>query len=188
MCNNMRLAESKIPGCYEVLCRRTEDKRGCFVKTFHEPAFQDGNLHTKFTEEYYSISRKYVIRGLHFQEPPYDHVKLVYCTSGTVMDVVVDLRKGSPTYGEHAVFELSRERCNMVYIPKGMAHGFCVLSDEATMLYKVSTVYAPDYDSGILWDSIGVEWPVDTPIVSDRDLGLQRFDEFSSPFLFGNTL
>lgn len=180
----MEIFESNIPGCYEVICNRFEDERGSFVKTFHKPTFEELGLHTEFVEEYYSVSKKNVIRGMHFQTPPEDHVKLVYCTSGHVMDVVVDLRKGSPTYGEHAIFDLDAEKHNMVYIPKGMAHGFCVLSEQATMVYKVSTVYASEYDQGIRWDSVGVDWKVNSPVVSERDQALPALRQFASPFVF----
>lgn len=98
------------------------------------------------------------------------------------MDVVVDLRKRSPTYKEHVVFELSEEKANMVYIPKGMAHGFCVLSDQATMIYKVSTVYDSACDSGIRWDSLGIDWPIADPVMSSRDQEFLPLDKFESPF------
>lgn len=160
------------------------DARGRFVKVFHEQAFRDLGLHTDFAEEYYSVSHRNVIRGLHFQTPPHDHVKLVYCVQGEVLDVVLDLRVGSPTYGQHATFRLSAEKANSIYIPKGMAHGFCALSDEAIMVYKVSTVYAPHNDAGVRWDSAGIDWPTASPIISDRDAGFAGFGEFTSPFTY----
>lgn len=160
------------------------DARGKFVKVFHEQGFRDLGLHTDFAEEYYSVSHRNVIRGLHFQTPPHDHVKLVYCVQGEVLDVVLDLRVGSPTYGQVATFKLSAERANSVYIPKGMAHGFCALSDEAIMVYKVSTVYAPHNDAGVRWDSVGIVWPTNTPIISERDAAFAPFDQFESPFVY----
>ena len=180
----MKLLDCKIPGCFEIIPNIHRDGRGSFVKTFHAPTFEKLGLCTDFVEEYYSVSHRGVIRGMHFQLPPHDHVKVVYCTSGTVMDVAVDLRKGSPAYGEHLVFELSAKKANMVYLPKGVAHGFCALSKSATMVYKVSTVYAPDSDSGIRWDSMGVDWPIENPIVSDRDSSFPALAEFDSPFVF----
>jgi len=181
----MQLLESPLQGCFEIQNRRFEDERGLFVKTFHKPTFEKLGLHTDFPEEYYSTSKKGVIRGMHFQLPPYDHVKVVYCTSGSVIDVVLDLRKGSETFGKHAVFELTAEKNNMVYIPKGMAHGFCALEDQTIMHYKQSTVYAPEYDAGILWSSIGVDWGGDKPILSERDQGFEVFENFESPFASG---
>lgn len=177
-----KVIESRLQGCFEIQSRRFEDERGLFIKTFHQPTFERLGLHTDFPEEYYSISRKGVIRGMHFQLPPHDHVKIVYCTSGRVMDVVVDLRKGSPTFGGHVVFELTPQKANMVYIPKGMAHGFCAIEDNTIMHYKQSSVYAPDYDAGILWSSVGVDWPVEKPILSARDMSFDSLDAFDSPF------
>ena len=180
----MELIESKIPGCYEIQPHIHRDERGSFVKTFHAPTFEALGLQTEFPEEYYSVSKKNVVRGMHFQLPPDDHVKLVCCTTGTVMDVVVDLRKGSPTYGQHTISKLNSEKGNMVYIPKGMAHGFCVLSGTATMIYKVSTVYSPTCDNGIRWNTASIDWPVSSPIISQRDLTLSSLLEFDSPFIY----
>jgi len=178
----MQLLESSLQGCFEIQNRRFEDERGLFVKTFHKPTFEKLGLHTDFPEEYYSTSKKGVIRGMHFQLPPHDHVKLVYCSSGSVMDVVVDLRKGSPTFGKYAVFEVTSEKNNMIYIPKGMAHGFCALKDQTIMHYKQSTVYSPEHDAGILWSSIDVDWGIDKPVLSERDQGFERFENFETPF------
>ena len=180
------LRASTIPGCFEVLPRVLEDARGRFIKVFHRQIFTDLRLETQFAEEYYTVSRWGVIRGMHFQLPPVDHVKLVYCADGTVFDVVVDLRVGSPTYGQYASFELSAEKANYVYIPKGLAHGFCTISEKATLIYKVSTVHSPEHDSGILWNSVGVTWPADTPIISDRDRQFPSLADFLSPFRYDN--
>ncbi len=154
------------------------------MKVFHEQAFAAQGLETHFTEEYYSVSHKNVIRGMHFQLPPMDHVKMVYCVQGEVMDVVVDLRVGSPTYGQHAVFELSAAQANSIYIPKGMAHGFCARSEQAIMVYKVSTTYSPEHDAGILWDSLGVTWPTTDAILSARDQCFPALAQFESPFRY----
>jgi dTDP-4-dehydrorhamnose 3,5-epimerase len=175
---------TEIPGCYEILPGVADDARGRFVKVFHRAAFGELHLETEFAEEYYSVSRKRVVRGFHFQSPPADHVKMVYCVYGWVMDAVVDLRVGSPTFQKTAVFDLSATKGNLVYIPKGLAHGFCTLSDEAILVYKVSTVYSPENDSGILWNSAGVNWPVDQPVISDRDRGFPGLAEFRSPFSY----
>ena len=181
-----KLSPSDIEGCHELQPRVVRDERGRFVKVFHEPAFAELGLETRFVEEYYSASRYGVIRGFHFQEPPADHVKLVYCVHGEVFDVVLDLRVGSPTYGKTAAFKLSSSTGNFVYIPKGLAHGFCSLSEEAILVYKVSTVYSPAHDSGILWSSTDVVWPVDVPVISERDRKFVRLENFVSPFTYGN--
>lgn len=179
----MRLRETKLDGCFEIYPAIHEDGRGLFVKTFHAPSFSGFGLETHFAEDYYSYSRKGVLRGLHFQVPPADHCKLVYCVCGKVFDAVVDLRVGSATYGEFEIFELNDEKRNLIYIPRGMAHGFYVLSDGAILLYKTTTVYAPEYDSGIRWDSVGIQWPTVSPLLSKRDAAFVTLGEFQSPFI-----
>ena len=181
--NMFEIKSSKIDGCYELTSNIFDDCRGSFVKVFHEDAFAKVGLESKFAEEYYSTSRKGVIRGLHFQVPPEDHVKLVYCISGSAFDVVVDLRVGSPTFGNHEVFSLRSDLANMIYIPKGMAHGFCSLSESTTLVYKTSTVYSPTCDSGILWNSVDIDWPEIFPVLSDRDKSFPDFKSFISPFI-----
>ena len=123
---------------------------------------------------------------MHFQIPPCDHVKLVYCTAGSVFDAVVDLRQGSPHFGCFASIELSAEKGNAVYIAKGFAHGFCATSASATLIYKVSTVHSPAHDQGVRWDSVDIPWPTDHPIISDRDRKLPRLADFHSPFSYGS--
>lgn len=172
-------------GCFELQYNVYEDARGRFTKVFHQQAFAAQGLETNFNEEYYSVSFKHVIRGLHFQLPPEDHVKLVYCVAGSVIDVVLDLRVGSPTYGQHALVELSAAKGNSIYIPKGIAHGFCVLSDQAVMVYKASTVYSPEHDAGVLWNSAGIPWPTEQAVLSKRDESFPSLNQFHSPFNYG---
>lgn len=179
-----KIIETDMPGLFLINFKKFEDERGLFSKPFEKEVFEELGLETKFVEDFFSISKKNVIRGLHFQIPPAEHVKLVYCTFGKIFDVVVDLRRGSPTYGKFQTFELSPERALALYIPKGFAHGFLVLSEVAVVSYKVSTQYSPEYDRGILWNSVGVRWPVEKPILSERDSKFPRFDEFESPFVF----
>lgn len=173
---------SKIDGCFKFIPKIVGDNRGRFVKIFHEPSYASLGLETNFVEEYYSVSHKNVVRGLHFQVPPMDHVKMVYCLEGRALDVVLDLRKGSPTYGKYEVFELSSENASSIYIPKGMAHGFCALSDNTIMVYKVSSVYSPAHDAGVLWNSAGIPWPTTSAILSKRDQGFPALEKFESPF------
>lgn len=173
-----------IPGCFEIYPRIFNDNRGRFVKVFHEEAFAAQGLETIYAEEYYSVSKREVIRGLHFQTPPMDHVKLVYCVAGQVQDVVVDLRVGSPSFGCYALFDLSAEAANLIYIPKGLAHGFCVLSDTATLVYKVSTVYSALHDAGVLWSSVGIPWAVMEPVLSERDQTHPLLEQYVSPFVY----
>lgn len=178
------LKRTSIQGCYELFPVVHSDSRGSFVKTFHREVFATHHLNTVFPEEYYSTSQRGVLRGMHFQRPPHDHTKIVYCVAGRVMDFVVDIRVGSPTYGMYVGFDLNASVANMIYIPSGLAHGFYVVSDQATLIYKVSTVYAPESDSGVLWSSLGISWPTKTPLVSDRDSKFIPLDDFSSPFIF----
>ena len=178
---------NKIPGCFELLPTVQTDLRGRFVKVFQEDFFAQNNIETNFSEEYYSVSRKGVIRGMHFQIPPQAHVKLVYCISGTVQDVILDLRKESKTYGQHEIIKIDARKANCVYIPKGLAHGFCAMTENAVMIYKVSTVYSPAHDTGILWNSFGMEWPIRNPILSPRDLNFPPLSAFETPFIHGET-
>lgn len=178
----MKLVETAIPGCFEVLCNSFQDKRGRFTKTFHQPAFEAFGLRTDWKEEYYSVSARGVLRGMHFQTPPCDHAKLVYCLQGEVLDVVVDLRLGSPSFGQCVSFRLSPQQANSIYIPSGLAHGFLSLSEDSVMQYKVTSVHSSEHDAGVLWSSLDFEWPEESPILSDRDKQHTRLDDFSSPF------
>lgn len=180
----LNIKESKISGCYKLNPKIISDNRGVFVKTFHEHIFTQAGLETCFAEEYYSVSHKGVLRGLHFQTPPKEHTKIVYCVYGEVMDVVVDLRVGSPTYGKYDVFDLNSEKANMLYIPKGLAHGFYVKSNSAVLMYKVTTIYSPENDTGIRWDSVGIPWPIDNPIISERDRMLPKFEDIHNIFAY----
>ena len=146
----MQINETNISGCYEIIPRKIEDSRGLFIKTLHEEFFSAQGLRTEFSEEYYSKSKQNVLRGLHFQTPPHDHVKMVYCVSGRILDAIVDLRIDSPTYREFRIFELSDENAKILYLDKGIAHGFYTVSPAAIVMYKVSTVYASENDKGIL--------------------------------------
>jgi len=174
-----------ISGCYEIQPRIFADARGRFVKVFQRNAFFAHGLEVDFAEEYYSVSRQGVIRGMHFQNPPMDHVKIVYCVQGEVFDVVVDLRLGSPSYGKAVTLNLSADKGNYVYIQKGLAHGFCAISESATLVYKVATEYSPEHDSGILWSSIGIAWPSPSPVLSKRDREFIPLSGFKSPFVYG---
>lgn len=178
------IKQTGIPGCFELLPKILRDERGSFVKTFHKDIFEKNELKTNFAEEYYTLSHKGVLRGLHFQTPPQDHFKLVYCVHGEVLDAVVDLRKGSPTYALHETFQLSARKANMIYIPPGLAHGFYVVSETAIVAYKVTTVYSPEHDTGLLWNSANIKWSDDNPILSERDRKFIRLEDYKSPFVY----
>lgn len=176
------LVDTKISGCVEILCHGREDERGSFVKIFHQGWFEQHGLRSDFVEQYYSVSHRGVLRGLHFQKPPAEHAKLISCLEGNVLDAVVDLREDSPTFGQHVLKELSSAACNMLYLAEGLAHGFYVLSETATLVYSVTSVYSPEYDSGIHWKSAGIDWPAENPIVSKRDRSLPRLSEIPPIF------
>lgn len=178
----MELITTSLPGCFEIRPFFANDYRGTFVKTFHAERFAEAGLPVDWCEEFYSSSRKGVIRGMHFQTPPHDHEKLVYCMQGRVLDVVVDLRRDSPTFGRHAGVELDATKGHGLFIPKGLAHGFLALSDDVLMAYKVTTVHAPEHDVGIHWNSFGLDWGIDQPIVSARDRAHPALSDFVSPF------
>lgn len=160
---------------------RFEDHRGVFVKTMSRSLFAEMELPLEFAEEFYSVSRKDVIRGMHFQVPPVDHVKLVYCAVGAVRDVLLDLRRGAG-YGRVASVTLSAEAPQVLIVPKGVAHGFRSLTDGSLLVYKTSTEHSPSHDTGVRWDSFGFDWGAGQPILSDRDRAHQRFPEFETPF------
>lgn len=171
-----------IPGCFELQPRILADSRGQLVKIFHTDTFAALGLHTEFAEEYYSVSGQKVLRGLHFQTPPHDHIKVVGCLEGAILDVVVDLRKESPTFHQHFMIELSAEKGNLLYVSQGLAHGFYVLSEKAIFINRASTVYAAESDRGIRWDSAGINWPDPDPIVSEKDRNMPALAEYDSPF------
>ncbi len=179
-----KIEQTKIQGCYILYPNRFSDNRGIFIKTYHEKFYEENNITAQFEEQFYTVSRKDVLRGLHFQAPPHEQSKLVYCTAGSVVDVVLDLRKGSPSYGDHIKVTISGSNLKQVLIPVGCAHGFFVTSDSATMIYNVTSTYSPDHDDGILWNSASIDWPISDPIVSERDGRLTRLRKFRSPFEF----
>lgn len=163
---------------------RHDDERGDFVKLYQRSVFEDLGFEDAIAEAFVSTSTRGVVRGLHFQLPPADHAKTIVCLRGSVFDVVVDLRVGSPTFGSHDVFELDERRPAALHIPNGCAHGFQATSDGALMLYLTSTEHDPGRDTGIRWDSVGVDWPRTEPTVSPRDRALPPLEGFISPFRY----
>ncbi len=176
----MKLVETELQGVYIIENFFASDERGSFTKTFNKNFFEKNALCTKFEESYFSTSNKNVIRGMHFQLPPFDHEKLVYVAKGEVLDVILDLRKDSTTYGKSISVNISSENKKSVYIPKGLAHGFKSLQDDTIMVYNVATVYNQQCDSGVHYNSFGFDWEVENPIVSQRDCLLKSFEEFKT--------
>ncbi len=161
-----------------------EDSRGNFVKPFHEDQLAAHGIQMTVREEFFSTSAAMVLRGMHFQTPPHAHQKIVYCITGRVLDVLLDLRKNAPTFGQAVGFELSAANRHIVHIPVGFAHGFLSLEDNSCLVYKTDAVHAPANDAGILWNSFGFDWPLHgmTPTISARDLAHPHFVDFASPF------
>lgn len=180
------IRKTEIDGFVELLAAVASDHRGSFIKTFHKEAFAENNLPTLFSEQYYSCSKHRVLRGLHFQVPPHDHAKMVYCVVGEILDVAVDLRVGSPTFGCHAAVTLSAALGNQTVLLSGLAHGFYVRSETAIVVYNVTTTYEPKHDAGIRWDSAGIPWPDAHPLLSARDAALPPLADFKSPFVMSS--
>ena len=179
----MKIIKTDIDGLLILEPNIFEDSRGKFIKTFTDDFFKENSLDIYIKETYYSISNKDVIRGMHFQTPPHDHIKLVYVPYGSILDVVLDIRKNSDTYGKYFSTELSSNNGKILIIPKGLAHGFKSLENSTNVTYMQSTVYAPNNDGGIRFDSFGFDWKVESPELSTRDKSFVLFLDFVTPFI-----
>lgn len=180
----VKIIDTGISGLKVLESRVFEDSRGKFIKTFNNAFFLEYGLDIQIEESYYSISHKGVIRGMHFQVPPYAHLKLVYVPYGKIIDVVLDIRKSSPTYGDYFDIELSSSNAKVLIIPKGLAHGFKSLKDNTNVTYMQTSGYAPESDAGINFDSFGYDWKTIDAKISERDLGFDNFNVFSTPFVY----
>ena len=164
------------------------DHRGYFLESFNQQQFNENIKTTTFVQDNESKSTRGVLRGLHFQKPPFAQAKLVRCIQGRVIDVAVDIRIGSPTYGKHVAVELSEENKKQLFVPRGFAHGFVVVSETAVFAYKVDNDYAPEYDCGIKWDDqeLNIDWKIESSEVqlSDKDTKLAYLKDFKSPFKY----
>jgi len=169
-------------GLYILQTNNFTDSRGGFQKLFNADWFTDNELDTNFKEIYYSVSHLNVIRGMHFQLPPHEHSKLVYVSKGSIVDVVLDLRKNSITFGEYYSVTLNDTDARYLYIPVGFAHGFLALEDNSIVNYAQTSCYNHDADAGIAFDSFGFDWNVTQPIISDRDAGFVPFEDFETIF------
>jgi dTDP-4-dehydrorhamnose 3,5-epimerase len=180
----MKLEETILQGVYIIDNFNASDNRGLFAKTFNKNLFNENNLDFEIKESYYSVSNKNVIRGMHFQLPPHDHEKLIYVPKGSILDVIVDLRKKSKTYKQHISINLSEENKKSLFIPKGLAHGFKSMKDGTITVYNVATEYSPESDNGINYESFEFDWDILEPIVSNRDRALHSLDVFceNNPF------
>lgn len=184
----MKFLKTDITGVVIIEPAVFSDKRGYFLESFNKKNFEDNIGKIDFVQDNESKSSRGVIRGLHFQKPPFAQAKLVRCIKGSVKDVAVDIRKGSPTYGKYVSIELSEHNKKQLYIPRGFAHGYSVLSESAIFAYKVDNNYAPECDAGILWKDpdLNIQWGVnnDDILISKKDSKLPSFSELESPFTF----
>jgi dTDP-4-dehydrorhamnose 3,5-epimerase/CDP-3, 6-dideoxy-D-glycero-D-glycero-4-hexulose-5-epimerase len=183
MGGSMNVVQTELDGVQILEPKIFRDDRGEFVKTFNREIFTELGLPFELAESYYSTSKKDVIRGMHFQTPPHAHTKIVYVSYGSITDVILDVRKDSATYGKFVTVSLSDENRKMVYIPIGFAHGFIAHQDDTCVEYLQTSGYAPHNDGGVRFDSFGMDWGVDEPIMSDRDKAFPALPEFESPFL-----
>jgi len=178
----------KLEGTYEIELSVRRDERGHFGRIFEADIWAAHGLPVAFEHENESFTRrKRTLRGLHFQRPPYSETKIIRCAAGAVLDVFVDLRVGSPTYGQWDSHVLNAEAPRWLVIPKGFAHGFCTLTDDTLFVYKVDQVFAPDAEAGLAWNdpTLAIPWPTREPFLSERDRGHPAFADFVSPFVAG---
>jgi dTDP-4-dehydrorhamnose 3,5-epimerase len=180
----MHARPTAVVECLELELQPALDARGGFLKVFQASVLAGLGVPFDVRELFVTRSCRDVVRGLHYQGPPSDVAKLVACIGGSVLDAVVDLRVGSPTYLEHCVVELTADRANAMYVPHGCAHGFLATSDDALMLYAQSGEHDAEHEGGILWSSVGIDWPVTEPALSERDAAFVTLAEFDSPFVY----
>ncbi len=176
----------EIPEVLLVESKAFTDDRGYFMESFKESAFVSDGIETKFVQDNFSRSVKGVLRGLHYQKNPQAQAKLVMALQGEIFDVAVDIRKGSPTYGKWVSQILSDKNHRLLYVPEGFAHGFCVLSDSADVLYKVNSEYSPEHERGILWNDtdLAIKWPVDKPVMIKKDLEVPVLKNADNNFVY----
>lgn len=188
----MEVIKTDIEGVVIIEPRVLKDARGYFFESFSQREFEEKVRKINFVQDNESMSRYGVMRGLHFQRPPFAQSKLVRCVKGAVLDVAVDIRKGSPTYGQHVAVKLTEDNHRQFFIPRGFAHGFAVLSDVAVFQYKCDNYYAPQADGGIsiLDSELGIDWhiPLDNAILSEKDTLHPCLSNFDSPFSFDMNL
>jgi len=181
----LQIKPLKLAGAFEVIVNRIGDSRGYFMESYSRKIFAEHGLQTDWVQENQSLSAKpQTIRGLHFQVPPFAQTKLLRVVRGEILDVFVDLRKSSPSFGQWDSIVLSEEKCNSVYIPRGFAHGFCTLTENVIVQYKVDNFYAPECERGLRWNDpdVGINWQAADAVLSKRDAELPFFKDFVSPF------
>ena len=180
----MEIKEERIKGLFSIQPKIFGDERGYFLETFSLNKYNEVLADFNFVQDNLSLSSKGVLRGLHFQKPPYDQGILVQVIKASVLDVSVDIRKNSPTYGEHLSIILSEKEKNQIWIPPGFAHGFCALEDNTIFSYKCTNYYSPENESTILWNDelLNIDWAIENPTISEKDKKGIKFENFVSPF------
>jgi dTDP-4-dehydrorhamnose 3,5-epimerase len=176
----MDVLKTEIDGVLVIAPKAFDDQRGFFMETFHRRRYEEAGIVTDFCQDNLSFSCRNTLRGLHYQFP-HEQAKLVQVLQGEILDVAVDIRRGSPTFGRWVAVALSDRNRRQMFIPEGFAHGFCVLSETALFIYKCSDFYVPDCDRGVFWSdpSVGIEWPVQVPLLSTKDGRLPLLEEIS---------
>lgn len=185
----MHIEDTPLAGLKILVPARFGDARGFFAESWNARRMAEAGLDYTFVQDNHSLSaRRGTLRGLHYQSPPHAQAKLVRCGRGALWDVAVDVRRGSPTYGQWFGLELSFDNGKQLMIPSGFLHGFVTLTDDVEIIYKCTDFYAPDCDGAVAWDSCGIDWPLDAqPVLSDKDAVAQNFDAFNTPFIWGDT-
>lgn len=176
----MIFRETPLPGAYVIDIERLEDERGFFARTWCEREYEEHGLNPRLVQCSISFNKvKGTLRGMHFQLPPFAEVKVVRCTRGAIFDVIIDLRRESPTFRQHFGVTLTPENHTMLYVPEGFAHGLLTLADETEVLYLISEFYAPEYARGVRWNdpAFGIEWPAAVQMISERDASYPDFSE-----------
>ena len=185
----MKMFEVSLCPLIHISPQRHGDHRGFFAETYSRRKYSELGIEDEFVQDNHSLSREVgTLRGLHYQAPPHAQAKLVRCGRGAIFDVAVDVRRGSPTYGQWQGYELTAENGEQLYIPVGFAHGFVTLEPDSEIVYKCSDYYAPETEGAILWNDpdIGIDWPTDTaPILSDKDAVAPLLSDLESSFIFG---
>jgi len=184
----MKFIKTELPALVIIEPTVFGDARGYFLESYNKKAFEENIGSVNFVQDNESKSSKGVVRGLHFQKPPFTQAKLVRCIEGEVLDVAVDIRRGSPTYGKHVAVKLTGENKKQLFVPRGFAHGFAVLSETAVFAYKVDNIYAPKYDGGILWNDtdLQIDWNLleNEVKLSDKDAKLPTLASLDNPFIY----
>ena len=183
----MVLKELKFKGVFEIQLNAIIDTRGFFMRTYDSKTLELHHLNREWVQENHSkTTRKGTIRGLHFQFPPFSEAKLVRCLRGSILNVFIDLRKNSETFGQWDAIELNESNNKLVFIPKGFANGFCILSDDSEILYKSDNIYNPEFEGTIMWNDpdVNIEWPFSDPILSEKDKSNMSFKEFVQKYKY----